>query len=815
MLKNYLKIACRNIIKHKVFSLINIIGLTIGLSASFIIGLMIYYDYTFDNFHRDSDRIYRVVTNFNSPNGKFYNSGITLALEEAIKENSNLEIINGFTIERPSIVENKEENIVKKWPSKVIFSTGEYFEIFDYNFLAGNKNNILKNPNEVILTHKRAQQYFPKLTPNDMIGKTLIYNDSINVKVIGIVENLKGRTDFYFQEFISRPTILSTRLRDDFLNKNWNATSSNSQLIIKVISNQNINKIQKEFDNLADTHLDEDSRKHKQTRKFVLQPLSDIHFNSNYGIYNWEISQPSKPLLRNLGLVAIFLLLLGCINFINLNTAQATQRAKEIGIRKALGSSRKQLITQFMGETLLLVLISGLLSIVLSKWLINIFSDFVQEGLTFSLLGNPKIIFGVVLLLIIVTFLSGFYPALVISKFNVISVLKNNLGSGEKKALLRKFLTIFQFTIAQIFIIATLLVGKQINFLLNKDMGFKTDAVASIYSPRSESELEKKQLFLQKLKAIPQINHLSLGGFPPASNSLNTSTSTYTDGEKKIQSDIQFIFGDTNYAELFELKLLAGKVYKNDTLRELVINETARKTFGFKTPDEAIGKFLDFSGTKTPIVGVMEDFHQQSLRSDINPLALTGDWYRPQHSRYMAIHASFYPNSSREFKKTIDKIKEVYNEVYTEIEDFRIEFMDETVTKFYDKENKISRLLSWSTGLSILISCLGLWGLVIYTTNRRVKEIGIRKVLGASIIQINTLLCKEFLLLVSIAFVLASPIAWYGIHSWLQNFSYRTDIGFITFLISGLIMIVFALLVICIKTIQAAKSNPVKSLRSE
>ncbi|WP_299836004.1 ABC transporter permease [uncultured Tenacibaculum sp.] len=815
MLKNYFKIAWRNIMKHKVFSLINVIGLTIGLSASFIIGLMIYYDFTFDNFHKDSDRIYRVVSNFSGPNGKFFNSGVTVALEDAIKENSNFEVINGFTVERPSIVENKEENIVKKWPNHVIFTTPEYFDIFEYNFLAGNKSDVLENPNQVILTDTRAKEYFPKLNPTEIIGKTLVYNDSLNIKVSGIVENLKGRTDFIFQEFISKPTILNTRLRGDFINKNWNSTNSSSQLYVKVSSNNNLDQIRKELNDLAAKHLDDFSRKHNQSKEFVLQPLHDIHFNDSYGTYDWERSQASKPLLRNLGLVAVFLLLLGCINFINLNTAQATQRSKEIGIRKALGSSRKQLIMQFMGETFLLVFLSGVLSLVLSKWLINVFSDFVQQGLTFSLFGNPAIIIAIILLLLIVTFLSGFYPALIMSRFNVIAVLKNNLGSGEKKALLRKFLTIFQFTIAQIFIIATLLVGKQITFLLNKDVGFKTDAIASIYNPRGERELAKKELYLQKLKAVPQIKHLSIGGVPPASNSYNTSTTTYTDGEKKIQSDIQFIFGDTNYAELFELKLLAGKMFRNDTVRELVINETASKTFGFKSPQDAIGKSLDFGDSKTPIVGVMSDFNQQSLRFDISPLALTGDWYRPRYSRYMAVHVAFHDLSNKDFKKTLDQIKNIYGEVYSEIEDYRIEFMDETIAKFYNKENKISKLLSWATGLSILISCLGLWGLVIYTTNRRVKEIGMRKVLGASVLQINTLLCKEFLILVSIAFVLASPIAWYGIHTWLQDFSYRTDIGFMTFLISGFIMIVFALIVISIKTIQAASSNPVNSLRSE
>lgn len=815
MIKTYFKIAWRNIMKHKVFSLINIVGLTIGLCASFIIGLMVYYDFTFDNFHEDTDRIYRVVTDFDSPEGQFYNPGVSTALETAIEDNSSFEIVNGFYVLRPFKVENKVNQTEFKWPSFVIYANASYFDMFKHKFLAGNENTILSNPNEVILTENRAKEYFPNLKPSEIIGKTLVYNDSLNINVTGVVENFKSRTDFVFEEFISHPTILQTRLRETFIERNWNSTNSNSQLFVKVKENADLNKVKKELHELAEANTDEDSKKYGQTREFVLQPLRDIHFNEDYGIYDWEKGMASKVLLRNLVLVAIFLLLLGCINFINLNTAQATQRAKEIGIRKTLGSSRKQLIWQFMGETFILVLISAILSVVMTKWLIKVFSDFVPSDLEFSLLAEPPILLGIILLLVLVTFLSGFYPALVLSKFNTVSVLKNHLGIGDKKVGLRKFLTVFQFTIAQIFIIGTLLVGKQINFLLSKDMGFKTEAIVSVFSPRSEGELSKKEIYAQKLKSIPQIKSISLGGMPPASFNTNSSTTTLNNGNSEVQSDLQFIFGDTQYQELFELELLAGRVYRNDTIQELVINEAALKAYGFSQPKEALGAMVDFGDRKVPIVGVMADFHQRSLRSDIKPMALVGDWYRKDFTQFRAVHIAFNNSSSEELKSTLNTIESLYKQVYTEVEDYRIEFMDESIAKFYDREKKVSKLLNWATGLSILISCLGLLGLVIYTTNRRIKEIGVRKVLGASIFQINTLLCKEFLVLVAIAFVIAAPLAWYGINEWLQDFAFKTSMSFWVFLISGFAMIVFALLVISIKTLRAASVNPVSSLRSE
>lgn len=811
---NYFKIAWRNLFKNKVFSIINVIGLTIGLSASFVIGLLVFYDATFDTFHKDSDRIYRVVSDFKSPDGTFYNSGVTLALEDAISENSNFEIVSSFYIERPSKVENRALDTEFKWPDFVIFTNQDYFKLFDYTFLAGDNQNILSNPNEVILTEERANQYFPNTAPSDIIGKTLVYNDSINATVTGIVENFKNRTDIVFQEFISHPTILQTRLRDNFQNKDWNNTNDKSQLFVKLTEHANMSAIQNRFKELAKEHQDEEAKKYGQEQVFKLQPLADIHYNEDYGIYDWSKGQASKTVLTNLVFVAIFLLLLGCINFINLNTAQASKRAKEIGIRKTLGSSRQQLIIQFMGETFLLVLFSAGISLLLSNWLISVFSDFVPEGLGIELLKTPAIIIGIIMIVLIVTFLSGLYPALILSRFNTVSVLKNNLDIGENKVKVRKFLTVFQFTIAQVFIIATLLVGKQINFLLHKDMGFKTDAIVSIYSPREDTSLSKKIVFSEQLKTIPEIKKVSLGGQPPASFSTNVSDVSYLDRDKEINVSLQFIHGDTDYLNLFELDLLAGRVHRNDTVRELVINETFRKVLGFKNPEDAVGKNVLIGGDAIPIVGVMADFYQRSLKTEIKPMALRGDWYQSDYSQFYVVHIALQNQTSENWKATVSKIENAYLAVYPGT-DFRMDYLDETIQRFYNRERKISKLLNWATGLSILISCLGLLGLVIYTTERRTKEIGVRKVLGASLFQINTLLCKEFLILVAIAFLIAAPIAWYGINHWLQDFAYKTNISFWIFLVSGLAMIVFALVVISIKTIQAANANPVKSLKTE
>ena len=800
--------------KNKIFSFINVIGLTIGLSASFVIGLMVYYDYTFDNFHKDGDRIYRIVTDFTGPDGKFYNSGVTLALKGAVEDNSNFEVISEFYRERPMSVENRANDLRFKLPKFVIFADQNYFNVFDYKFIAGDAVNALSNPNEVILTRERAQKYFPNEEFSNILGRTVVYNDSINTKVTGIVENFEGRTDIVFQEFISHPTILQTRRRENILRRNWNNTNSSSQVFVKLTPNADIAAINARFKELATEHMDEEDIKYGQERIFKLQPIDDIHFNENYGIYDWSGGQASKSLLKNLILIAVFLLLLGCINFINLNTAQATQRAKEIGIRKTLGSSRKQLIGQFMGETFLLVVISTLLSLVLTSWLITVFSDFVPAGLSFELFKAPLMVVGTVVLLVLVTFLSGFYPAMVLSRFNTVAVLKNKLAVGENKVKLRKVLTIFQFTIAQVFIIATLLVGKQINFLLTKDMGFKSDAIVTAFRPIGVNGLEKMELLAQEFKAIPEISKVSLGNYTPASQSTNTTTMTRMVQEKEIYGDMQLLHGDTSFLDLFEIELLAGRNRLNDTINELIINDAARKFYGFDSPEEAIGQTLVYEDEALPIVGVMADFHQRSLKTDIKPMSLQGDVFRGTWTYFTQVHIALKNDSPESLKNAMAKVESAYQNVFPG-EDVRLGFLDETIEKFYIREQKISKLLNWATGLSILISCLGLLGLVIYTTNRRVKEIGVRKVLGASLLQINNLLCKEFLILVALAFVIAAPIAWYGVYNWLQDFAYHTSISFWIFLISGLSMIVFALIVISFKTLRAASVNPVNSLRSE
>ncbi|CAM4281260.1 ABC transporter permease [Gillisia limnaea] len=815
MFRNYFKIAWRNLWNNKLFSLINVISLAIGLSASFVIGMMVYYDFTFDKFHTDGDRIYRVTTQFNDPEGDYFSSGIPFPLVDAVKnEVSGLETAAFFHQFTSVNVKPTGTKDLFKQQDFVVFTDQGYFDLFDYYWLAGSAQKTLSQPNEVVLTEARAKLYFPNLSPSQVMGKTLNYNDSIPAVVTGVVANFAERSDLVFQEFLSLDTASQTNIHHQISGNNWYGVYNSSQLWIKIEKGTLLNNFQAQLDDIAGKHQMEEDLKFGSSREFYSQPLNNLHFNSELGIYDPDKAVADKDVLTMLGLVAMFLLLLGCANFINLNTAQASKRAKEIGIRKTLGSSKGQLIFQFLGETFLLTLIAGAVSIILSMWLIRIFEDFIADGIDISLLMNPVILLSIGTLLVIVTIAAGFYPGIVLSKFNPVRVLKGKHTEAGGKNQLRKFLTVFQFTIAFVFIISTFLVGKQIGFLINKDMGFKTESVAFIETPHYVSSLADQELLSQKLANLSQLKKVSLGGQSPASfdQSATAFVSNY-DGIER-ETSVRLLFGDTEYLDLYEIPLLAGRKPLNDTIKEVVINTKALEKMGFDDPNEAVNQTVTSGGVPYLITGVMADFNQGSLRKEIEPMAFVGDMWRSFSSAFQVIHFNISTENYEDLTTTLADVESMYKEVYPN-EPIDLKFMDETILTFYKKEQSMSKLLNWAMGLSVLISCLGLLGLVIYTTERRVKEIGIRKVLGASIVQINTLLCKDFVILIFIAFVIAIPIAYWALDNWLQDFANRTELSWWIFAGSGIAMILLALIIMSIRTIATAMADPVKSLRTE
>ncbi len=816
MLKNYFIVAFRNFRHNKVFSVINILGLAIGISAALVIYLIVSYDFSFDTFHKDGDRIYRVVTDMKFSGEPFKNSGVPQPLPGGVrKELTGIEESAAFSLAtgiKVSVLvnDNSKPNLFRN-QSHVVFADEHYFKLFPfYKWLAGSPQFALNEPFQVVLTESRAKTYFPGVDLKNVIGREIIYDDSIKTSVAGVVLDPDQTTDFTFKEFIS----LDTKVRENMWSTEWGAVSSGDQFFVKLAPASISRQINTQLASLEKKYNTDDQRNSTNSIVYRLQPLSDIHFNNGYD--NFDQRMAHKPTLYGLLLVALFLLLLGCINFVNLTTAQASQRAKEIGIRKTMGGSKTQLVFQFLIETFLLTISAALLSALFTPWLLHIFADFIPPELHFDILQQPHILGFLLGLIVLVSLLSGFYPAWILSRFKPVLVLKNQAFAkkgGTRKAWVRKTLTVSQFVIAQFFVMATLVVSKQIHYALNKDLGFKRNAIVNFNTPFHFRKPDpNRNVLVNRIKSIPEIALISESN-PPASMTTMSQTIKYQSGKKEIETDVQIKMGDTNYLRLYGMKLLAGKnLNQSDSIGQYLINETYAKILGFKNPNDAVGTMLG-EKSNIPVIGVVSDFHQKSIHETIKPLAIVNAG--PQGST-TNIGILLRPGdvNGKSWKNGLEKIEKIYKELYPE-EDFKYEFFDESIAAFYKSDQNISRLLKWATGLAIFISCLGLLGLVMYTTILRIKEISVRKVLGASVSQLVTILSADFIRLVFIAFIVATPLAWWVMNKWLEDFAYRTALSWWLFPVSGLIIILIALITLSIQTIRTAVANPINALRSE
>ena len=822
MIANHLKIALKHFKRHKLFTLINIIGLSIGISASLIIFLIVNHDFSFDRFHPDRERIYRVVTNYDFSGEKVYNMGVSAPLPEAIRQEvTGVEKTAPFITLYSMDVNVHSGGIRKtfKQQQQIILAESSYFDIFRYEWLAGSVKEALTQPNAIVLTSDKAMLYFPGLSPADIMGRTLIYDDSINLQVTGIVTPFRENTDLKFSDFISLSTLTTTKKISDNLGlelTNWSGTSSASQCYVKLSAGTDPAAVERAITTTALKHNPPAPGDAGNTRKFGLQPLHDVHFNALYGNYQGSHIANRKTLYGLLA-IAAFLLILGCINFINLNTAQSSQRAKEIGIRKAIGSTRGQLIGQLLTETFLITLTAVVISVSLTHSLLKIFSDFITSEIRFNPFQQPEILLFLVSLTLVVSLLAGFYPSMVLSAFKPVTILKNHTKNGYTRNMwLRKSLTVSQFVIAQFFIIATMMVSKQTRYALNKDLGFRKDAIVFMNTPWKNNTESRKQAFTDNLRQIPQISMISRGGVPPSSYQTSSTDAEFYDGKQNIKLQLYLKFADSDYINLYGIKLLAGRnIRKADSSAAFVINETYSRLIGFKNPADALGKYIEkFNGDKRmQVIGVVADFRQESLHNAVKPMAIM---ISNEAWNSSVLHIALKPQTQgdEEWKAAIAAISKAWKKIYPD-DEFNYNFYDESIARFYDSEQRSSRLLAWASGLSIFISCLGLLGLAIYTTSLRTKEVGVRKVLGATVMQIMALLSKEMISLVMLSFIIVTPVAWWAMNSWIQNFADRTSISWWIFVLSGVGMLFTALLTLSSQTIRIAFTNPVKSLRSE
>jgi putative ABC transport system permease protein len=804
MFKNYFKVAWRNFRKNKLTTLINIFGLSIGISAALIIYLFIQFNFSFDTYERDKERIYRVVTE----NQENKNPGVPVPLFVAIQKNipgiektaaifryaGNVKISILHPDNRPAKELKNQGNIV--------FANKNYFDLFQHKWLAGSPSTSLDEPHQLVLSESLAGLYFPGIPVEQLIGKTIIFNDSIPTVISGIVKDLEVNSDFDYKAFISLSTIPAGNLKKSYAWDDWNTISSNSQIMVKLSPGTNPTRINRQLAAVVKVYGKDDNA---TKNIYQLQPLNDIHTNTAFD------GKINKSAMSSLVLVVIFLLLLGAVNFINLSTAQGGQRAKEIGIRKTFGGGRRQIILQFLTETLLLIILTTILSAVLISVMLQ---SFFPEGLQPErILNLPSVIIFLVLLIFSVSMLAGFYPAFVLSAFKPVSVLKDQAFSGSgttRSAWLRKSLIIFQFVIAQVFTIGVIVVNKQIHYGMQKDMGFRKDAIINIDMPLDNSgDASKRFVFRDELRKIPSIQNVSMGGRSPAFSGQMTNKILYKEKGHNLELNVDIRSGDSSYLGVYHIALRAGRnVMPSDSATELIINETLARQLGFQRASDAVGHYVYLDYNLLPVVGVMADFNQASVRTSIHPLVFYSD-LRSANVMHVALQQN--PGS---WKKAIAAIQTTWKGLYAD-RDFDYSFLDATIKRFYAQDQMISGLLTFCAIVAIIISSMGLLGLVIFLTNKRTHEIGIRKVLGASVINIFTLLSLDFIKPILLAVAIAIPFAWLGTNAYLQGFAYKTALSWWIFLAGGIVILTIAFAILSVRTLKTARANPVKSLRTE
>jgi ABC-type antimicrobial peptide transport system permease subunit len=615
--------------------------------------------------------------------------------------------------------------------------------------------------------------------------------------VAGIIPDLPVTTDFPFIMFISRPSLKDFM----FYNiENWNTTVSNQNLFVVLPESGTKAEFEKKINAAVKPH----APKLKETSIF-LQPLNDIHYNAD--LSNYSNRTVTKDVIWAMALIGIFLIITACINFVNLATAQAIKRSKEVGMRKVLGSSYWHLILQFLGETFLITLTATLASIILTELALPFLNKLMELEITFSILQDPILLLFLVLELIVVTLFAGLYPAFILARFKPISALKSKMSTQQVGGIsLRRALVVFQFTICQILIICTLVVSQQMEYFRSKPLGFNKDAVIMLRLPIGAAE--KLMAYRQELTQNQAIRDVSFALAAPTSDITSQSSFSFGNTRKNMPFSASMKYTDENYFRLFNLKILAGRTYsKNDTIREVVINETLRRKLGLKSAEDAIGKKVRLhSDVQKPIVGVVEDFHQNSLHDPIDPTIMT-----TFTSAYYNLAVKINPSQTEEAVKHLEN---VWAKAYPD-DVFNYKFLDENIAEFYKKEQRQFTLFRVFSFIAIVIGCLGLYGLVAFMAAQRTKEVGIRKVLGASLLDITMLFSKEFIKLVLIAFVIAAPLAWYLMSKWLEDFTYRISLGAGAFLLAGMITTSIALLTMSVQAIRAARKNPVLALKTE
>jgi putative ABC transport system permease protein len=803
MIKNYLKTAWRNIRKNKLFSFINILGLSLGIATCFIIMLYVQDELSYDRFNKNADNIARIVFNANINGGKINESVVMAPVAQTMKKDFP-EVQDATRLQAMGASKvNVGDKVFKD--DQFAFVDANFFSIFTLPMIEGDAKTALLQPNTVVITKSTAEKYFGK---EDVIGKTLGLNNNADFyKVTGVIEDIPVNSHFHFAMFGS---ILGF---DQAKSDSWMYGGFHTYLLLK--PGTDLKKMEARFPAMVEKYMGPQIQQQmglslKQFRTkgnelgFSLQPLTDIHLNS-YTTTELEAGGNATYVYIFAG-VAIFMLIVACINFINLSTAGATKRAKEVGVRKVAGSGRFQLIKQFLSESILITLFALVIAFALVQLALPAFNNISGEHLSF----DTKPILAFIGLGLLVGIIAGIYPAFYLSSFKPIAVLKGKLTTNHKSFGLRSGLVVFQFIISVALIIGTIVVYQQMKYIQNKDLGYNKEQLITI--PNSYALGKNEQVFKQQMLQDPRIVNATMSWYKPAGPTNYNNALAYPQGNDNLIVDGVEYHVDEQYISTMGMHIVNGRDFSKDFATDssgIILNETAAAALGWNTIS-AIGKTVirqnADKGSNVPyhVVGVVKNFNFKSLHEAVSPLYMT-----------------LYPEGGLIFKiKTTDvagllaTMKKQWSSYNTD-EPFTYSFMDDLFNNTYSAEQKTGTILNIFSILTIFVASLGLFGLATYTAEQRTKEIGIRKVLGASVSQVTRMLSKEFLRLVFIASLIAFPVSWWAMNKWLQSFAYRINISWWVFAVAGFITIFIALITVSFQAVKAAIANPVKSLRTE
>jgi putative ABC transport system permease protein len=808
MFKNYFKIAWRNIVRHKGYSIINISGLSVGIAACLLIFVVLQFELSFNTNFTGYKNIYHLITEQKQDEGVSYNPGISAPAVDALRNDfpqikcAALNSSYGSQLTVPGNTPNNSADDKKFTESVgVFFMEPQFFDIFNTNWLAGSKN-VLAQPNMVVVDKSTAIKYFGKW--ENAVGKVLKMDNILTLKVAGVIEDAPDNSDFPLKVMVSYIT-WKQHPKDYNYNNDWNTISSNNQVFLQLPQNVSTESMNKRLVPFTKKYVETDGR--KTSRVHALQPLSELHFDTRVGNTLGD-HLTSKSTLRTLSFIAILIIVMASINFINLSTAQSVGRSKEVGIRKVLGSSRQQLITQVIGETMLIVIFSVVLAIVIAKLALPLLKNIASVPDDIGLFSIGSVLF-IIITTVVVILLSGIYPAMVVSGFKPVMAIKNKITAASIGGIpLRRALVVAQFAIAQLLIIGTLVAVNQMNFVNEADLGFNKSAVLILPGYTDSISLNKLDAFKQRLLQKPGVKSVSFSSDPPSSDNNWAQNFYYNHSDIGPTYPTFLKYGDADYFKTYGMKFVAGRGYDHsDTTRQVVVNETFIHKLGIQKAEDAIGKDVKLgSGQWVPITGVVKDFKTNSLRDAVKPIVITAS---KKFESQAAVKIE-----TKNLKNTVADIQSLWESTYPEYA-YNGYFLDENIAKFYQQENQLAMVYKIFAIIAIFISCLGLYGLVSFMAVQRTKEVGVRKVLGASVFSIVFLFSKEFMILIVISFVIAMPAAWYMMTEWLQNFAYRIPLTGGVFVLAIVASTGIAWITVGYKAIKAALVNPVRSLRSE